>query len=114
MYADWAFLPRGDFPERANILLGADIEPASSFLKFLLDTIALLSMLFAVLVLTILIAIPNALARRALLEGIALLSARRAQLGCRGGPIFRGGFAGVDIIVHPFLADSPSDMDPSC
>ena len=48
-------------------------------------------MLFAVLVLTFLVAIPNAQTPVALLDGIALLSARRAQrLGW--GPVVHGGF----------------------
>ena len=55
-------------------------------------------MLFPVFVLTILVAIPNALARDTLLEGITLLSARRTHLG-RGGLIFRGGF-GVIILAQ--------------
>ena len=46
-------------------------------------------MLLVVTLLTVPVAIPNALARRALLDGITLLAARRTQLG-RGGPIFIG------------------------
>ena len=97
-HADWAFLPRGHFPKRAQILLGADNEPASSFIKNLLNGPALPLMLLTVLVLAFLVAVPNALARRALLDGITLLATRRAQLlGCRGGPIFRVGFVGIII-----------------
>ena len=77
MHADWALLPRGHLPKRPNFLLLAEIELASSFVKLLLDTLTLLLMLLPVLVLTFLVAIPNALARRTLLEGIALLAARR-------------------------------------
>ena len=81
MHADWAFLPRGQFRKRPNILLRADIELASSFVKLLLDALALLLMLLAVAVLTIPVAIPNTLAGRTLLDGITLRSARRAEPG---------------------------------
>ena len=95
MHADWTLLPRGQFPQRAQILLGAEIELASSFVKFFLDWPALLLMLLPVFVLTFLVAIPNALAGRALLDSVTLLAARRTQLGW--GPVrvvfvFRFGF----------------------
>ena len=80
-HADGTLLPRGQFPKRANVLLGADIELASSLIKNVHDDLAFLSVLLSVLVLTVLIAIPNALAPVALLEGVALLFARRTQLG---------------------------------
>ena len=95
-HADRAFLPRGQFPKRADILLGAEIELASSFIKLLLDALANLLMLLAVMVLTILVAIPNALAGRALFEGITFLFTPRTQLG--RGPVFRGGFFGFIIL----------------
>ena len=66
LHADWAFLPRGQFPKRANVLLGANIELASSFIQLLLDAPALDLMLLAVFVLAFLVAIPNALAGPAL------------------------------------------------
>ena len=97
LHADWAFLPRGQFPKRADILLGAEIELASSFIKLLLDALANLLVLLAVTVLTILVTIPNALASVALLEGIAYLSARRTHFGWG---IFGGGY-GI-IIPLPF------------
>ena len=84
-HADWALLPLGHFPKRADILLGADIELASSFIKFLLGGFALLLVLLPVFVLTLLVAIPSALAIPTLFEGIALLAARRTHLG--RGPI---------------------------
>ena len=52
-------------------------------------------MLSAVVVLTLLIAIPNTLAGRTLLEGTTLLATSRTQLG---GPIFRVGLFGVIIL----------------
>ena len=55
-------------------------------------------MLLAVLFLALFVAVPNALAGCALLDGITLLSARRTHLG-RGGLIFRGGF-GVIILAQ--------------
>jgi len=88
-HADGALLLRGQFPERANIQLGADIELAPSFIKHLLDGPAFMLMLLTMLVLTFLVAIPNALAPIALLEGVTLLSARRAQLV--RGLVFLGG-----------------------
>jgi hypothetical protein len=91
---------RGQIPKRAQILLGADIELASSFVKFLLDALAFFSMLFPVFVLTILVAVPNALARDTLLEGITFLAARRT-LG-RGGPIFHVGFGIVILSLRGF------------
>ena len=80
MHADWTVLSSGHFSERAQIFLGAKIELASSFVKHLLDALALLPMHLPVTVLTILVAIPNALTGRALLEGIALLTALRTHL----------------------------------
>jgi uncharacterized membrane protein HdeD (DUF308 family) len=109
MHADWTLLPRRQFLKRAQIHLGTDIELAFSFIKHLLDTPALLLMLLPVSVLTILVAIPNALAGPALFEGICitLLAARRTQqLPGRGGPILLGvlvllvGF--VDLSFHSF------------
>ena len=76
-HADWALLPRGAFPERPDIQLRADIKLASSLVKFLLDATALFLVLLPVFVLTVLVAIPNALAGPALHEGITLLSASR-------------------------------------
>ena len=76
MHADWAFLSRGHFPERANVYLGTEIELSSSLVQFLLDTLAFMFMLLPVFVLAFLVAIPNALASVALLEGITFLSAR--------------------------------------
>ena len=89
-HTDRTFLLRGQFPKRADILLGAEIELASSFIKLLRDALANPLMLLAVFVLTILVAIPNALAIPTLLEGITSLAARRTTLGL--GPIFRGEF----------------------
>ena len=54
-------------------------------------------MFLAVFVLTFLVAIINALAGRTLLDGITLLTARRAELGW--GPVFRIGFG---FIIRPF------------
>ena len=68
-----------------KILFIAEIELASSFLKLLFDGLALLLMLFPVTILTVLIAIPDTLAGRALHEGIALLTAFRTLLGL--GPV---------------------------
>ena len=108
-HADWAFLPWGHFPERPNILLGAEIELASSFIKDRLNKPALLLMLLAVFVLTFLVAIPNALAPVALLQAISLLTARRTkQFG--GGPAKAVGSVSLSFL----SADSPSDMEPSC
>ena len=78
LHADWALLPRGQLLKRPNIHLGAKVELASSILKRLLDTSALLFMLLPVFVLAILVAIPNALAGPALHEAITFLSARRS------------------------------------
>ena len=107
-HADRALLLRGQIPKRAQILLGADIELAFSFtkhevpfIKLLLDALAFFSMLLAMFVLAFLIAIPNALAPAALLEGITLLFARRTQLG-RGGPIFHVGFGIVILSLRGF------------
>ena len=56
-------------------------------------------MLLAVLVLAFLVAIPNAKAAVALLDGITLLAASRTQQFGWGGPIFRGrGFGGIIIL----------------
>ena len=98
-HADWAFLPRWHFPERAENQLRADMEFASSFIKHFLDFPALYLMHLAVAVQTILVTIPDAQAPAALFEGIALLAARRTLLG--RGPVFRsiGGFV---IITLPF------------
>ena len=101
MHADGTLLPRGQFPKRANIVLGTEIELASTLVKFLLDTPAFLLMTLAVFILTFFVAIPNALAGRALLDGITFLSTRRALLG-RGGPIFRVGFGFVIVPSHRF------------
>jgi len=49
-------------------------------------------MLLPVFVLTILVAIPNAIAGRTILEGVTLLSASRTQQLLGRGPVFRGGF----------------------
>ena len=76
-HADWTLLPWGRFLKRPNIQLIADIELSSSIIKNLLDPLALLLMLLPMFVLTILVAIPNALAGPALHEGITLLAARR-------------------------------------
>ena len=115
MHADWTLLPRGRLFKRPEIerassflkfsletlaldLIDAEIELASSLVKLRRDTLALLLMLFAVLVLTLLVAIPNALAPVALLEGITFLAAGRAEFLGRGrgrglfGPIFLHGF----------------------
>ena len=94
--ADWTLLPRGQFSKRANIHLRAKIELASSFIKLLLDGLAFFFMFLPVLVLTVLVTIPNALAGPALHEGITLLTARRAHHGF--GPILRGGFV---VIILP-------------
>ena len=67
-HADRALLPRGQFPKRANIHLVAEIELPPSFLKFLLDGPAFMFMLLTMFVLTLLVAIPNALAGCTLLE----------------------------------------------
>ena len=89
-HADRALLPRGQRPERPNIHLGANIELASTFINFLFDALAFDLMLLPVFVLTVLVAIPNALAGPTLFEGIIFLAARRTTLGL--GPIFRGEF----------------------
>ena len=79
-HADWALLLRGKFSNRPNVQLGAEIELASTFMKNLLDTLAFMFMFVTVFLLTRAIAIPNALTCRALLEGIALLTALRTHL----------------------------------
>ena len=93
-HADGAFLLRGQRRQRAQILLDAEIELASSFIQHLLNGLAFFFMLLPVLVLAVLVAIPNALAGPALHEGITLLTARRTQLlgWGRWGPVFRVGF----------------------
>ena len=96
LHTNWTLLLRGQLPKRAKIQLRAKIELASSFLKHLLDSLALLLVFLPVFVLTLLVAIPNALAGRTLLGGITFLAARRAELGF--GPIFRGGFGST--ILH--------------
>ena len=109
MHADWTLLPRGRLFKRPEIelassflkfsletlaldLIDAEIELASSLCKLRRDTLALLLMLLAVLVLTLLVAIPDALAPVALLEGITYLAARRAEFLGQGrglfGPLF--------------------------
>ena len=88
MHADGTLLPRGQFPERTNIQLRPDVELAASLIKHLLDKPALFLMLLAVLVQTILVAIPNAPAPSAHLEGTTFLSARRTHFGWG---IFGGG-----------------------
>ena len=113
MHADWALLPRGHFPKRADIPLRAEIQLASSFLKFLLDARAVFLMLLAVLVLTFLITIPNTLAPVALLEGITFISARRTQLG-RGGPIFLGGGGFIILSFHRFTERHGAKLLSSC
>ena len=90
LHTDWAFLPRGQLPEKSDFLFRAEFELSSSFVKLLLNKLALLSVLLAVLVLTFLITIPNTFAGSTLLEGVTFLSARRAHLGW--GPVCRGGF----------------------
>jgi hypothetical protein len=89
-HADLTLLPRRWFGKRANIQLSAEVELTSSFKKLFLDDLALLLMLPAMTVLTILVAIPNALAGPTLFEGIIFLAARRTTLAL--GPIFRGEF----------------------
>ena len=81
------------------------IELASSFIKFLLDTLALFLMNLPVFVLTFLVAIPNAQASVTLLEGIGItfLSARRTKLLGRGGPMFLGVLVIISgLIILPF------------
>ena len=80
-HANWALLPLGKFPKRTNIQLRAKIELASSFIKHLLDKLALLFMLVSVIFLASDVAIPNTLAGRARLDSITFLAARRAELG---------------------------------
>ena len=75
-HADWTLLPRGQFPKRANLQLRPEIELASSLIKFFLDDLTFFPMLLPMFVLTILVAIPNALAIPALFEGVTFLSAR--------------------------------------
>ena len=98
-HADWALLPRGEFPKRPNINLRADIELASSLIKFLLDELAFFFMFPPVFVLTFLVAIPNALAGPALHQSITFLPASRTHVLGWGGPIFHFRFG---IIILPF------------
>ena len=90
-HADWTLLLWGQFPERTNILLRAEVELASSFIEFLLDGLAFCFMLLPVLILAVLVAIPNALAGPALHEGTAFLAVRRTHLFLGWGPVFRVG-----------------------
>ena len=102
VHTDWALLPRGHFLKRAKIHLRANVELASSIIKNLLDGPAFLLMLLPVFVLTILVAIPNALAGPALHEGVTLLSARRTHLRRGRGPTFRRGFGFIILSLHRF------------
>ena len=86
-HTDWTLLLLGHLPKRANIQLRAEIDLASSFIKNDLDDPAFMFMFLTMFVLAFLVAIPNTSAPVALLEGITLLSARRAHRG----PVFRGG-----------------------
>ena len=90
-HADGALLLRGHFPERPDIELGAEIELSSSVVQLLHNDLAFSFMLLAMCFLTFLVAIPNALAPVALLGGITLLSARRAEFG--------GGLWGLILLV---------------
>ena len=92
MQTDWALLLRGNVPERPDIHLGAEVELASSFVKLLLDKLALLSMLLPVFVLAVLVTIPNTLAGRTLLG--------------RGGPTLGVGFGIIILSFHRFRAKS--------
>ena len=96
-HTDYTLLSLGHFPKRAKIQLTADIELASSLIKFPHDAPALLLMLLAVLVLAFLAAIPNALTSIALFEGSAFLSALRTHRG-RVGPIFRFAFGFIILV----------------
>ena len=89
MHADGALLLRGHVSEWANIQLRADVELSSSSIQHRHYKLALFLMLLAVLILTLLVAIPNAQAPIALLQSITRLSARRTHLLARFGPIFR-------------------------
>ena len=106
MQTDWALLLRGNVPERPDIHLGAEVELASSFVKLLLDKLALLSMLLPVFVLAVLVTIPNTLAVSALHEAITLPAARRTQLLGRGGPTLGVGFGIIILSFHRFRAKS--------
>ena len=68
-------------------------------------------MLPPVALLTVLVAIPNALAGRALLEGITFLAARRTQLG--RGLILLGGL-GIGILPFRRFAERHGAELPSC
>ena len=89
MHANWALLSREQFPERPHIQLGAEIELSSSPINNMFDGSAFLLMLLPVFFLTILVAIPNALAIPTFHEAITLLSACRTHLGW--DPVFLGG-----------------------
>jgi len=112
MHTDWALLPRGQLPDRPKIQFRAEIELSSSLIKNLFDGPAFLLMLLAMFVLTFLVAIPNAHAPVALLEGVTLLSASRTQLG-RGGPIFLGVF-GVILLSLRRIAERHGAKLVSC
>ena len=100
MHTYWTFLPRGQLLDWADVQLFAEIELPSSLVKFLLDKSAFMLVHLAVFVLALLVAIPNALAGRALLDGIALLAARRTHLGRGLGIILLGGV----LVVPPVLS----------
>ena len=89
VHAYWALLLRGQDREGTQILLRAKIELASSLSKLLLDGLAFYFMLLPVTILTILIAIPNALAGPALHEFFTFLTALRTQL-LGWGPVHVG------------------------
>ena len=107
-HADWALLLRGQLPERPDIQLHAEIELSSTFVKFLLDSLAFLLMLLSVFVLTFLVAIPNAQASVTLLEGITSLAAGGAQQLGRG-PVFCVGF-GIIILSRRFAERNGAEL----
>ena len=81
-HADGTLLLRGQLPKRTNVQLFDDKELAfSPTIKFLLDASTLDLVLLAVFVLAFLVAVPNALAPVAQLDGVTLRAARRTQLG---------------------------------
>ena len=106
-HADWTLLPWEQFFDRADILLGADVELASSFIKFLHDAPALFLMLLAVLVLTFLVTIPNALAPGTLLDASLFLP--HAEQNFAGASFLSAGSVSLSFL----SADSPSDMELS-
>ena len=131
MHADWTLLPRGRLFKRPEIelassflkfsletlaldLIDAEIELASSLVKLRRDTLALLLMLFAVLVLTLLVAIPNALAPVALLEGITFLAAGRAEFLGRGRGRGLFGLRGFNLSSHRFAERHGAELLSSC